>query len=317
MTPSLSVIVPTCNGAAYLPRALDSVVAEADPAIAVIAVDDGSTDETRDILDRYRSRLNLEVIHRRAGSWVANTNLALARATGDFVCFLHQDDYWLAGRLAAVQQQLAATPEVALLVHACRFVDRFGRSLGLSRCPLPTHASLVPAFIVERLLVQNFVPLPGAVFRRDRALAVGGLDPSLWYTADWDLWLKLASAAGAVYLPQPLAAIRVHPESQTVARSLSLDDFRGQIAVVAERHLATWSAAEPATLSAVARVARASVEVNVSLAAVYHRRPIPWRRLAGVLGSLGLSDWHRLLRDSRLWERTSARVRDWLTSHPV
>jgi glycosyltransferase involved in cell wall biosynthesis len=307
--PWLSVVVPTCNGAAYLPLALDSVVAEADPGVAVIAVDDGSTDETGAILDRYRPRLNLDVIHRRAGNWVANTNLGLRRATGDFACFLHQDDYWLPGRLPAVRQQLAATPDVSLLLHACRFVDRAGRPLGSWRCPYPAQVPMPPAFSVERLLVQNFVGIPGAVFRRDLALAVGGLDDTLWYTADWDLWLKLASAGPTAYVPQLLAAFRVHPKSQTAARSRSLDDFRRQMEVMAERHLDRWPAPHPATRSAVARVARASVEVNVGLAAAYHRQPVPWRRLARALAPLGLSDWHRLLRDSRLWERVSARVR--------
>jgi GT2 family glycosyltransferase len=168
---------------------------------------------------------------------------------------------------------------------------------------------LPPALSLERLLVQNFVGIPGAVFRRDLALAVGGLDESLWYTADWDLWLKLARAGTTVYVPRPLAAFRVHPESQTSARSRRLEDFRRQYEVVTERHLESWPAAAPATRAAVARVARASLEVNVCLAAAYHRQAVPWRRLARALAPLGLSDWRRLLRDSRLWERVSARVR--------
>jgi len=307
--PWLTVVVPTFNGAAYLPRALDSIAAEPDPGVSVIAVDDGSDDDTPAILDRYRSRLNLDVVHNRTGSWVANTNLALQRATGERACFLHQDDYWLPGRLEALRRQLAATPGAALLLHACRFVDRAERPLGSWRCPLPAYEPLPAADCVERLLVQNFVGIPGATFRRDLALAAGGLDESLWYTADWDLWLKLASTGPTVYIPRPLAAFRVHPESQTAARSHRLEDFRRQMEAIAERHLEPWPAPDPRTRAAVARVARACVEVNVGLAAAYHRQPVPWRRLAAAVASLRPSDWRRLLRDSRLWERVFARLR--------
>ena len=65
------------------------------------------------------------------------------------------------------------------------------------------------------------------MFLRESAVAAGGLDETLWYTADWDLWLKLAAAGPTVYLPRPLAAFRVHPESQTATRSRSADDFGG------------------------------------------------------------------------------------------
>jgi glycosyltransferase involved in cell wall biosynthesis len=305
--PWLSVLVPTFNGEAYLAQALDSVAAEGARGVEVVAVDDGSSDGTVALLDRYRDRLDLCVHQRRAGSWVANTNLALRYARGEIVSLLHQDDFWLPGRLAALRAQLDATPHASLVLHACRFVDR--RGLGPWRSPLPPGARVAPADCLERLLVQNFVAIPVAAFRRDLALRVGGMDESLWYTADWDLWLKLASTGETVYLDSILAGFRVHPASQTVSRSRSLDEFRLQHEVVVERHLGSWPARSPAVRAAVGRAARASAEVNVSLAAAYHRQPVPWRRLAGALGALRPGDWRRLARDSRLRERVVARLR--------
>ena len=102
--PWLTVIIPTYNGAArYLPAALESIVAQDDPNIEVIAVDYGSTDATLTILDSFASRLPLTIIQRRVGNWVANTNLGLEHAHGEVACFLHQDDLWRPGRLAAVR----------------------------------------------------------------------------------------------------------------------------------------------------------------------------------------------------------------------
>src|SRR5947209_6668813 len=152
----LSVIVPTYNGAAYLPAALESIVAQADPDIEVIAVDDGSTDETPAILDSFANRLRLTVIRRRVGNWVANTNLGLERAHGEWACFLHQDDLWRPGRLPAIRPALADRP--SLVLHAADFVDPAGRPVGRWSCPLPRTSA--PASTVARLLGPNLVPVP-------------------------------------------------------------------------------------------------------------------------------------------------------------
>ena len=163
--PWLSVLMPTYNGAAYLRSALGSVLRQADKEIECIAVDDGSTDETLAILDSYRTRLNLTVIERpRVGNWVANTNLALERASGRFACFLHQDDWWLDGRLEALRALIHRHRDVELFLHPVRFIDRRGRDLGPWRCPLPPEPRVMrPGDILPRLIVQNFVAIPAPV----------------------------------------------------------------------------------------------------------------------------------------------------------
>lgn len=314
--PWLSVLVPTFNGEAHLRRALDSIVAEADSGVEVVAIDDGSTDGTCDILQSYQRTLNLSIDQRRVGNWVANTNLALDRAAGEMACFLHQDDGWLPGRLQAIRAQIADTPSAGLVLHACQFAGPEGRPSGAWRCPLPSRRPLPPALTTERLLVQNFVGIPGAVFRRSLALECGGLDESLWYTADWDFWLKLAAATDAVYLPQPLAVFRLHPASQTATRSRSVDEFRRQMTTVYERHGSRWQPPDAATRASVERAARAAIEINIALAAAYHRAPVEGGRLLAALGVLRPSDWRRLARDSRLHERVLARLRAGLRRAP-
>ena len=314
--PWLSVLVPTFNGEAHLRRALDSIVDEADAGVEVVAIDDGSSDGTWDILQAYQGRLNLSADRRPVGNWVANTNLALHRATGELACFLHQDDCWLPGRLQEVRRQVAGAPSAGLVLHACRFAGPDGRPAGTWTCPLPPHRPTPPALTTERLLVQNFVGIPGAVFRRGLALECGGLDESLWYTADWDFWLKLAAVTDTVYLPRPLAMFRLHPGSQTATRSRSLDEFRGQMSRVLDRHGSHWPAPDAATRASVERTARAAIEVNVALAAFYHRVFPEGRRLLAALGVLRPSDWRRLARDSRLHERVFARLRAGLRRAP-
>ncbi len=312
--PWLSVIVPTYNGAAYLDQALESIAAQGDDGVEVVAVDDGSTDGTTSILERYTRRLQLRIETRgRVGNWVANSNRALQLARADHVCFLHQDDLWLPGRLRVLRPLLEHAGESALVLHPTRFVNSRGQSLGLWRCPLAAglHSS---EQVIERLLVQNFIAIPAPIFSRRTALDVGGLDEKLWYTADWDLWLKLAARGTTFYHTKPLAAFRVHGGSQTMQGTTRADEMRRQLEVVLNRHLTLWQQRRPG-YSRIGAVARLSVELNHVLAAVAAGRVPSWRRLVQSVLSLGLSDCHRYLRDSRIVERVQARVRaSWLAT---
>jgi hypothetical protein len=156
--------------------------------------------------------------------------------------------------------------------------------------------------------VQNFVPLPTVVFRRTDALAVGGLDPDLWYTADWDFWLKLASRGSTRYLPQQLAAFRLHPESQTVKRSGGIDGFRRQHDIIWERHWPIWRD-RLAKGEWVEAAARLSVEMNVLLAGLLHRGGVDWRQLLTTGLQASPAAWGHFVNSSRLFERVAARIR--------
>ena len=162
--------------------------------------------------------------------------------------------------------------------------------------------------MVEKLLVQNFIAIPAPIFKRKVAIAVDGLNDELWYTADWDFWLKLAARGQTVYLPQPLAAFRVHGDSQTIRRSSSIDEFRQQMRLVVDRHL-NHSGAKSKLDSEVAKVAFFSTEVNTTLAAMVHgESPNLFKLLTNFL-SLGLGGWRRYWYDSRIQERISARLK--------
>jgi GT2 family glycosyltransferase len=306
--PWLSVVMPTFNGGTYLSTALDSILSQAEEGIEVIAVDDGSTDDTVPILRKYADRMPLKLVEQqRIGNWVVGTNRGIELATGEYVSFLHQDDAWMPGRLRLVKQGLeAAAP--SLFLHPVWFIDSIGKRVGRWTCPLPAEISLSPDLVTERLLVQNFISIPGTIFQRATALELGGLDEKLWYTADWDLWLRIARRGTTLYMAKTLAAFRVHQMAMTATRSTRLSEFRRQLETVLERHLAEWQA-HRTTRKRVEAAARFSVEVNVALAALVHRRPTHLGRLGLRLLSLGPSGLVRYLRDSRIGERTAARLR--------
>jgi glycosyltransferase involved in cell wall biosynthesis len=312
--PWLSIVLPVFNGERYLEHALESVAAQADGSIEVVAIEGGSTDRTPEILRSYASRLPLRILsHPDLRNWVASTNEGLRAARGDYVGFLHQDDAWLDGRLDALRARVGRHPGASLFLHPALYIDRRGKVVGRWTCPLRPGVELRPAEVVERLLVQNFIAMPAPIFSRRAALEVGGLDPSLWYAADWDFWLKLAATGTTVYDRRPLAAYRIHAEAQTIRRTGDASEIREQLGTVFSRHLRAWEASDRIAPAAL-RAAAFSIEVNAALAAALHGRKPSVLRVVPDFARLGPGGWRRYLRDSRIFERVAPRCRLGLAS---
>ena len=310
--PWLSVIIPTYNGQKYLAATLDSVVIQQDNNLECIVIDDGSTDNTVAIAESYQDKLPLRIIQRQQGNWVANTNYGMSIAQGTYVCFLHQDDRWQPGRLAAMKSAIARYPQASLYLHPSLFIAPNGERLGVWHCPLGKEKSsraIAPKKMVEKLLVQNFIAIPAPIFKRQLALEKGGMDEALWYTADWDFWLKLAASGDTVYCPEALAAFRVHGDSQTIRRSSSVADFRQQMNMVVAKHLALWNKKEDSLSPIVESVANFSTEVNTTLAAMIHGESSNLLKLGWDFLRLGTFGWYRYWRDSRIQERVWARLK--------
>jgi GT2 family glycosyltransferase len=304
--PWLSVVIPTYNGEKYLAQALDSIVRQNDRDIECMIIDDGSIDNTRSIIASFEDKLSIELIARKKGNWVSNTNYGLSIARGKYACFLHQDDLWLPERLSTMKATIEKYPEASFYLHPVWFIDSQGDRLGKWQCPLPQV--LESQEMLEKLLIQNFIAIPAPIFQRQAALDVGGLDENLWYTADWDFWLKLAARGTTIYNPEPLAVFRVHPDSQTIRRSSSIEDFRKQMRIVVTKHL-DRSSIQGKVRSQVEQVAWFSTEVNTTLAAMVHgESPNLWQLGYNFL-TLGASGWQRYWRDSRIQERISARLK--------
>lgn len=303
--PWLSVIIPTYNGSKYLADALNSVVVQQESDLECVVIDDGSTDDTLEIVESFQDRLNLKLITKaRQGNWVSNTNHALKIARGKYACFLHQDDLWLEGRLANLKVAIAIHPGASLYLHDSVFIDERSKPLGLWRCPLGSQARVIASNQMrDKLLIQNFIAIPAPIFNRQAAIDLDLLNSDLWYTADWDFWLKLASIGDSYYIPKPLAAFRVHGDSQTIRRSSSIAEFRQQMRLVVDKYL------HAPTQSEVAKVAFFSTEVNTTLAAMVHGESINPLELALNFCRLGPMGWRRYWQDSRIQERVTARLK--------
>jgi len=307
MKPLVSVVMPTHNGQEFVAAALESVRAQDDGGIDLVIVDDGSTDQTQDIVRNFAKVLPIRMITSGGlGNWVAASNVGLREARGEWACFLHQDDLWVPGRLTRLRNEME-NAEGALILHDAMFVDSNGQGLGPWTCPLP-EGYVRPELFLERLLVQNFIAIPSPMFRRKAALDSGELDETLWFSADWDLWLRLGAMGPVRFIAETLSAFRVHPESQTAARKLLPNEWEQQLTTVLARHLESW-ASSGKSVASVERAAKTSITVNSALSAASRGESFrPWSVFLELL-ALGPWGWHRYLRDSRIAQRVNSRLK--------
>jgi glycosyltransferase involved in cell wall biosynthesis len=307
--PWLSVIMPVFNGERYLAAALDSVLSQAGDDTEVVVSDDGSTDTSPNIIRDYSNKGRIIALSGpRRQNWVANSNFAIEASRGQFVTFLHQDDLWLPGRIASIRQLTQSQPNRSLWIAPTRFIDALGRPVGTWKLPFNASITSIKAeAFIEHLLVQNFIGMPTPVFLRNDFFAAGRMDEQLWFTADWDLWLRLGNRGGVGICPEPTTAFRLHRHSQTMRGSATHAAMRTQIDIVRHRHMSrlpTFTSRDE-----VERASQFSCEINVALAALISHQRIEWRRLFSAMARLHVRSAHRFLRDARLLDRTISRLR--------
>lgn len=187
------------NGAATLPAAIDSALAQDFDGHEVIVVNDGSTDGTAAILAGYGDRIRTIDQANRGSNRSRNPAIALAR--GEYVAFLDADDIWLPGRLA----------------FTCAALDRnLGAVLAFTNViPVDERGELGPPWIVSRaptlsdLMTRVWGIYPSAVtMRRSTLVACGGFDEELTNLSDAYLWMQARELGSFEYLPEPLTIYR-------------------------------------------------------------------------------------------------------------
>jgi glycosyltransferase involved in cell wall biosynthesis len=205
--PQVSVIIPSYNCARYLPEAIDSVFAQTYQDFEIIVVDDGSTDNTPEVLQRYGDQL--QAVHQRNQGVALARNQGIRLASGKWIAFLDADDVFLPHKLEA-QLKLAATDSDLGIIHSgWNRVDAEGKFL--MRVEL-WHQ--VPELTLESWLRWKPILPSAMLFRRDWLEQAGGFDPRFPPAEDTELVLRLALlGCQAKWLPQVTVNYRQHDSS--------------------------------------------------------------------------------------------------------
>jgi len=304
--PWLSVVMPARGGAQYLPAALDSVVAERPQNIELLIFDSSPDDSCKEIVERYVDRLPISYVALPDEyGWQQKTNMGAAAAAAPHIAMLHVDDVWLPGHLNALARSIEIAPQAVMHVAPARLLDARGRDVGQWSIPFEAGVWSGDTF-GKRLIVQNFVAVTTPVIRREDWLESGGIDETLWYTGDWDFYLKLADRGVVAVSDQPTTAFRIHGSSLTMSGSRRLDDFRNQMEIVLDRHGRTFGIDVDKRLGA---RARASIAINCALAGAATGKFKDLWPAARDFARLGATDAALYVHESRIAERILPRLR--------
>jgi glycosyltransferase involved in cell wall biosynthesis len=212
--PRVSVLIPTFNRARYLPEAVSSVLNQTYRDLEVVIVDDGSTDNTAEVVRAFGDPRVRYLCQENRGTSAA-LNTAWRAARGEHIARLDSDDAWLPNFLAALVPALEADAELGVIYARAQAMDAQGKPLAQIMGAAPRF----PGKMLKSLLYADCV-CPIAVVLRAACLArVGGYDESLPGTEDWDVWLRMAEHFRFEYRDKILARYRFHPQNITGARS--------------------------------------------------------------------------------------------------
>jgi len=215
--PLVSVVIPTYNSARWLPLALESVWAQTYRPFEVIVIDDGSTDDTLDILEGYGARLRfMRLGENRGPSAARNAGVQIAR--GECIAFLDADDLWFPTMLTATVQYLQANPGVDLVFGGWGRIDMNGRLLPLSKFrPDFRKMPSTQQQWVEQMLRGTMFPVGSFVLRTHCFGCCSGFNDDLAGWEDWELFVRLL-LHGHTFgcISELIVQFRRHPGNSTV-----------------------------------------------------------------------------------------------------
>ncbi len=205
----VSVIIPTFNRANYICETIDSVLSQTYKDYEIIVVDDGSTDNTKEVISKYNEKIRYFYQENKGVS--AARNYAISNAKGEYVAFLDDDDIWLQNKLEKQIDVLDKNPDLGFVCSDTYVIDGSGKIINLWKRGIHNHETF------ESLYEADFTFTLTVVARRRCLEEVGFFDETLSISQDYDLWLRLAKKYAFKHIGSPLAKYRLH------AKNVSMD----------------------------------------------------------------------------------------------
>lgn len=205
----VSVIMPAYNQAPFLSIAIESVLAQTYRNIELIIVDDGSTDQTATLCEKYAakdSRVHFIKQENRGPS--AARNVAIRQSHGNYLCFLDADDLMMPNKIAVQLDVMQQDPSLDVTYTALKMIDTHGNDLG------EIHSTYFsqPQLIVQ-MFFRNVIPNPNTVMVKRICLENDLYNESLKHAEDYDLMMRLVHKYQFKYIDIPLTAYRRHGDN--------------------------------------------------------------------------------------------------------
>ncbi len=201
--PRFSVVIPAYNAAAFIEKTLDSVRAQTCTDYEVIVTDDGSADRTQAAVEGWLARRKIagRCIRQPNKGIAGARNTAMRAASGAYIALLDHDDLWYPGKLAAAAEAFKSHPDAVLVGHHIN-MTKDGKLVALVR-----KGPAVPRMYERLLFVGNALTPSASVFRKDKALEIGGFreNPEFNTSEDYDFWMRLSRVGPFYFIDEALA----------------------------------------------------------------------------------------------------------------
>ncbi len=202
--PKVSIIIPTYNRAKLVTYAIESVLNQTYKNYEIIVVDDGSTDNTRELISKYGDKV--KYFYKTNSGQGSARNFGIEKSVGEYIAFLDSDDLWLPERLKMGVVILEANKDVGLVYsNSYRLVDgkRMQRTYFDDYRPYN-------GFVFKQLFYQDFIPTTSVILRKQCFTKVGLFDGGLSPCEDYDMWLRISSCFQLEYIDKALVFHRRH-----------------------------------------------------------------------------------------------------------
>lgn len=201
--PLVSVITPTFNRADYLPFAVESVLSQSVSDFELIVIDDGSTDGTAELMERYLADWRIRYLKQENQGQSVARNRGIAEARGQFICFLDSDNAWVSTKLENSLKAFEEHPEADIVYGDFITIDGEGHEHGVNRM------ARYSGRITPQLLRDNFVSMNTTMTRKRCFDEMGGFDGADRLAEDYGLWLRFSTRYQFLYVPAVLGYYRV------------------------------------------------------------------------------------------------------------
>ena len=203
--PLISVIVATYNMAAYLPLAVQSVMGQTYVNFEILIVDDGSTDETRNVIHPYLEDHRVRYLYQQNRGQASAKNHGVRESRGGYVAFLDADDLWAPEKLELQLPLFSQSGRIGVVFSRVIYIDEVGAELSVA------DNQLFRGRVTGPLLIRNFIGFGSSVVRKECFARLGGFDEAIRMGIDYDLWLRFSTEYEFDFVDRPLLRYRVWP----------------------------------------------------------------------------------------------------------
>jgi glycosyltransferase involved in cell wall biosynthesis len=201
--PLVTIVTPTYNRANYILETVASILEQGYPNLEYIVLDDGSTDDTLEVLQKYKSHIVLET-HSNMGE-AATVNKGFSMARGDIIAVVNSDDPLLPGAVNTMVEFMARYSQVGVAYPDWNMIDARGKII--------SHVQTWEYDYLAMLRQHYCIPGPGVFFRRSILEPLKGRDAKFRYVSDFDFWLRAGLLTSFARVSKTLATFRSHPDS--------------------------------------------------------------------------------------------------------